>query len=174
MAALCGVMLLAGAQAASAQIVVEPTPTPTRSPAPTPTPPPPVQVINADEPARNAVQLTGVISITEDATFKSEAFYTVPLGKRLVIEYVGGIAQGSVLPRVGLVTTMGDKLVIHRFEEQNQGAGDWPGAKYFVIDSPTRIYADPGTKVKVNIYRPDGAEGVFNAALAVYGYLIDL
>jgi hypothetical protein len=88
------------------------------------TPQAPVPTRQTDLPAFQPVQRTGNVP----GGVREVALYTVPAGKRLVIEYVEG--------EVGWQTTVGGVTVAY-----------FPSAPAGAEGQMIRIYADPGTRV---------------------------
>lgn len=69
---------------------------------------------------------------------RAETDFTVPIGKRLVLEYISAeIPEGS--GNVTVETTVGGNLAAWYFIQGSSTRGFFP----------TRIYADPGTSVQV-------------------------
>jgi hypothetical protein len=78
--------------------------------------------------------------------------YRVPRGMRLTIEYVSMACTAKAnadhaVQRFRLGTTVGGELVFHDVQTIN-GRADWSGTSHLV-----RIYADPGSSVRVLIER---------------------
>jgi hypothetical protein len=109
--------------------------------------------------------------------------YTVPAGKRLVIEYVS--AEACLLPGVAALfsisTSVGGQYVTHYLP--GTPPANSPGSVQFGCNaSPSsfvtagaqvRIYADAGTTIQGEAAR-NPVTGVINADLAISGYLIDV
>ena len=117
-------------------------------------------VRDVDNPGRHPFQI-GL------ASFNSFRF-TVPAGKRLVIENVSGNAFSfGVFRWVGLLSTAGGAFTSHLIPVTSAGlAGS--GANTYTFGQVTTIYADPETDVFCN-GSDDGLGFV-----AVSGHLVDL
>jgi hypothetical protein len=111
--------------------------------------------------------------------------YTVPAGRRLVIEYVSAevlAAPGCVTaPRITLNTTVGAVPVSHYFYPEDTGTVSDPGAgveRAYGLSKPTKVYADPGTQVTIDIRTSSSPLcSLLNAGLDglhVSGYLVDV
>ena len=124
----------------------------------------PLLVRDPDNPARQPFVAT-LLSVNPNTSF-----FTVPSGKRLVIEYVSG--QGT-LPA-------GDKLLFVRLQVETQGSivlhrflpvltGTEGNVDVFLVSQQTRLYADPGSTV---ILSGPPANVIFS--VTVSGYLVDV
>lgn len=105
-----------------------------------------------------------------------EVTFTVPAGKRLVIEYAS--MRGSLLPGqtvfVNIVTTVAAQDAFHTVVVADQGLY---GAIHLVgAAQTTRIYADPGTVVRVQFVRDPsaGAPGHAAFSMTLSGYRVDV
>jgi hypothetical protein len=137
------------------------------------TPSEPVPVRDADNPARQPIQRS--FSLT--SSFQPEP-YTVPDGKRLVIEHVSGevtsgatckALYGSVLTSV---TTDGTEVAsTHRFP-----LSATPLPNRTVFSQQVRLYADPNTNVRGGAFGHDGTNNctVDRFSLLISGYLVDV
>jgi hypothetical protein len=145
-------------------------------------PPKPVVVVN--EPS-SSVPVTGIVQardLDNPARQPFQAFmnttspsFTVPEGKRLVIEYVSGSISGSATCTVnfGLLRTA---LVVNGTEVAM--AHFLPAAERLspismVIAQLTRFYADPGTEVRLRAETdPNNCDIGFSAQIS--GHLVDV
>src|SRR5262249_21900107 len=125
----------------------------------------PVSVRQVDEPFQGAMcdSVGNLIACGHPASL------AVPIGKRLVIEYVSGncaVATGSLL-NLSLKTFLGGSLGFHMLNlapfSSSQGAANYGHV--------TRIYADPASTVTVEL----AGENFPNAACNVFvsGSLVD-
>ncbi len=73
----------------------------------------PLSVRDVDLDARHAVQPEGEVPIAPSTVFASGTIYTVPAGKRLVIEFVSASAVSDVTGSLTLTTTVGSETVDH-------------------------------------------------------------
>jgi len=133
-----------------------------------------------DLPARNRFQgrdlllfprtvPTGQVQ-TDELTVQFNGAFTVPAGKRFVLEHVS--AFGSVLPgqfaRLYIKTTTDNGTVTHHLASSPQGS--LLGNDAFVINQFTRAYADPGTEVRFGISSTAEA----SAEVSFTGYYVDV
>jgi hypothetical protein len=111
--------------------------------------------------------------------------FTVPVGKRLVIEYVSGnlnaVPSCNTAPRMELRTSVGGTTVNHYFSPENTGIvdelnGSGPERSY-VLSRETRLYADPGSQVLAILHlsaSPGCGYTTGDFGLHVSGYLVDI
>ena len=102
-------------------------------------------------------------------------FFTVPAGKRLIIETVSARAELAPLDapnRVELITQLGNKPVFHRILVSKQGV-DLNGQNVFVGTHFIRAYADPGTDVQLEFAHSNASDDAL-ASMTISGYFIDL
>src|SRR5437867_3289252 len=113
----------------------------------------PVPVRDVDN-ARQPFQEVALVVIPASSSSASSTF-TVPAGKRLVIEYVSGnntLFAGQKLRGAFILTYVGGQyqrhyLLIHHGEPYNNTNEE------FVTAQEMKAYADPGTQVEVFLYR---------------------
>jgi hypothetical protein len=132
----------------------------------------PVATRDVENPARNPFQRAFLVTFSPTETQKSDTF-TVPSGKRLVIEQIsvdGFVASGQKV-RAALLANTNSDLATFGVEMVPQGS--FPGqGDVFVGNEHLRVYADPGTTVFVTLRRNDGTgDGRFEVGLS--GYLVD-
>jgi hypothetical protein len=132
-------------------------------------------VQSRDEPARQPFQHFGTFQI-EAPAFGGNDSFTVPAGKRLVIEYVS--FRSNIL-------TGGNQIV--SFSIQNQGGGSIGGFGYvpettiesavnttgFIAHEQVRLYCDPGTNVNVSAIR-NSTVGSDTASYTLTGFFVNL
>jgi hypothetical protein len=130
----------------------------------------PVLVRSVDDAVRQIFQKQ-VDLIWADGTYGQNTFFSVPSGKRLVIEHVSAIAHDlGQHPTMFRVTTFaGGQQVIHFLVSSSQGES----GRQFVASQQMRIYADPGTGVVVGADREFNT-GTGTATISVSGYLVDV
>ena len=109
-------------------------------------------VHDVDNPARQPLQ---VDIIRVPFPIPNPILFTVPDGKRLVIEYVSADIQAvnaacTTSPRFALTTTAGGTTLAHFFYPENTGTLS-DGNRAFGLSRQTRIYADPNTDVTLDI-----------------------
>lgn len=129
------------------------------------TPAEPVPVRDVDKPARQPFQKR-----VSEADFE----FTVPEGKRLVIEYFSATLNSSlnceaniVLIRTAVTVSGEEEIVFHRFEPvRTSSLSDH-------LSQPTRIYADPNTPVRFLLdSNPNNCGANFSGGVS--GYLVDV
>lgn len=123
-------------------------------------------------------QHTGGFSIASDSTTADVTFYTVPTGKRLVVEYADGtlsmvaggtqglglqVVEGDADTRFILPLdhgTLGDDLLRDHAQSEYRGA------------QMMRLYAGPGATIIVHASR-NNPVGTASGRLTLAGYLVD-
>jgi hypothetical protein len=150
-------------------------------------PPSPVEVVNTqanpvpiqdmDNPARQSVQHSCVCSIPGGSAIDTDSVL-VPLGKRLVIEFVsvhallptGQIPEVQVFTGTGALpggtTSMGHQIAL---------TGPLASAvtDIYQASQPVRLYADPGSEVLIHVARNQtGGAATFKVTWT--GHLVDL
>ena len=145
----------------------------------------PVRVRNVND-AIQPVQASGGCSSTSGTVgcVPASTFYTVPAGKRLVIEYAS--LDACILPgqsaELSIFTTAGGVFARHAANIAPAAAG--PGATNFSCNPPSassitavgqqvRLYADAGTFVAVEADR-NSATGTALFFFSISGYLVDV
>jgi hypothetical protein len=130
----------------------------------------PVPVRDRDNPARQPFQERLDSSNPNDTSFQ------VPLGKRLVIEYVSAASQMPAGQKLLLVKLQTDVNVnqtpigiLHFFTPTLTGR-DAIGRDIFVVSQLTRLYAEPGSTVTLEVTATAGAPVV----VSVVGHLVDV
>jgi hypothetical protein len=112
-------------------------------------------------------------------------FYTVPLGKRLVIEYASMSVCGlpGVAAQLTISTMISGAFVQHVLNTAPPASS--PGSSAIGCNSGlassntsigqvVRLYADPGTSVLVEGDRADGVAGNASFSFSMSGYLVDV
>jgi hypothetical protein len=98
---------------------------------------------------------------------QAAAYYQVPAGKRLVIEYYSAQAQDLTGGAVGLTLATSvsgvftSYIVFVNANTTNQ------------VNQTTRIYADPGTTVQAFVFNAGGAKEC-GSVISVSGYLVNV
>jgi hypothetical protein len=118
-----------------------------------------------EEPQAQPIQLT--LSPSSNSSHQATATYTVPQGKRLVIEYYS--AQLTQFPIggsgwVSLSTTVGGRSGTYKVVP--------PIGSTVPYNQLTRIYADPGTFVRVAVVQSSG--GSCGASVVLSGQLLNV
>jgi hypothetical protein len=125
----------------------------------------PVRVRNVND-AIQPFQVT--VSCLVPASACSAGGYTVPMGKRAVIEYVSGKANGSgsfdVAP--SLQTMTGGVTVEHELTSSTapRGTSTW--------GQQLRLYADPGSSINPSVFTNPSTNA--NFTFTISGYLVDV
>jgi hypothetical protein len=141
--------------------------------------PPPgldVNVVNTPLPVLQPFQHDSVITTPAGLLGGNDTF-TVPAGKRLVIEFVSFRAtwpagQQTTLAFIGVCNSGGGVCPTNFFVPAIAQGPDFGGGALFTGSSPTRLYADAGTDVTVAIRR-NATTGTGLASVAVSGYLCE-
>lgn len=135
----------------------------------------PALVRNVDERPQRPFQRPFFVDLTAAEDF-GEATYTVPSNRRLVLEYAS--MRASLAPDqtvfVNVETTAGGQSAFHPMLVSDQG-------RYGVLQllggaQQLRLYADPGTLVKVQFVREPsgGAKGTVGFFMTLSGYQLDV
>jgi hypothetical protein len=124
----------------------------------------PVPVRTVDAQASEPFQ----VALTPDPASPFGGFLpvTVPSGSRLVIEFVTLVGETGSRPHYRLAevhTTIGSQTVVHYFDGVVRDEG---GFVFFTVDKATRLYADPGTTVLVQIPQGGGEPASISGSLS--------
>jgi len=129
----------------------------------------PVKVVNA----KDAIQVLFTATLADGDSFAQTGTFTVPVGKRLVIEHLSGLARMQEQQRpaeVALTTTVNSVFAPHPLLLIEQSSGGTTGHT-FVANHAVQIYGDPGTTVRFNFLRNTSTgDALFFATLS--GYLV--
>ena len=128
----------------------------------------PALVRTLDDSARRTKQGGKFVEIAAGSVVENEVAYTVPAGKRLVIEHVSVNlleAQSAEVTNLWFETTTGNTGVQHLVP--------LPFAGSTMAGQPTRIYADEGTEVRVLLRIKSPVAGGVKAFFSYSGYLVD-
>jgi len=136
----------------------------------------PLIVRNADNPTRVPFQVRFGANVMDGVGAIIQDLFTVPEGKRAVIEFASG------LNKVPVGQTVLDFLIETRLNGDDVDAGhrfivqSIPGTTpaTFVVSGTAKLYADPGTIVKLRVIRTNGTAGLFSTSVTVSGYLEDV
>lgn len=129
-------------------------------------------VSDINNPARQPVQLNFAETIPAGSTQASfgTVIYTVPAGKRLVLEYFYGHAVAPAGQGVNVALLFPDYY--YPLQERSGIFAD-PGRSLFQSNEPVRIYYDPGATVRILTYRNQTA-GSASTNTRLNGHLVDL
>ena len=131
----------------------------------------PLPVRDAENPARQP--------FTETLVSPNKPSLTVPVGKRLVIEFVSGsgfITSGQKFLTTALQCTVYTKdgvgNVLHNFTPSLMGTQNTGNNLFdiFSISQQTRLYVEPGGTVEIFM---ENTAGVVGLRFTVTGYLVD-
>jgi hypothetical protein len=134
-----------------------------------------IPIRDVENPARQPFQRELQITIPAGSNGAAETF-TVPAGKRLVIEYIA--ATVAVFPgqkgSLRITNTAGGTLASYDLHLEDEGVG-FTGFAIFRVSQQIRIYADPGSTVTV-VVGSDGATLPVNIGelVTLSGYLVTL
>jgi len=128
---------------------------------------------DVDNAARQPVQFQLTVSGQDGMGNIGGTAYTVPPGKRLVIETVTGNISVPVPQFVEyhLGVTAGGMVLSHLIHVDPPIAFNGYNNIYTTVAA--RLYADPGTDVSLGVFRGP-AIGTWTAKLTVSGYLVNL
>ena len=129
---------------------------------------------------RHPVQVKGNGDMPGNVVACEVALYTVPAGRRLVIEYA---SMEAALP-VGQTARMGIQILTgsppgitfinHLLPTSAPTqAGFFTGAHYTSVGQMVRAYAEAGNIVRVFVQRSDGTGGSASATFAFAGYEVN-
>ena len=132
----------------------------------------PAVVRETDNPALHAIQIYTTHVVDSDYTVNF-VVYTVPAGKRLVIEHIDGKVDlsGTSVAQVIVSTYVNSQYAPHMITLNPAEFWDTIASRTF--SEVVRLYADAGTNVLVEVTRPN----VGSFALVPFnmsGYLIDV
>jgi len=140
----------------------------------------PLEVRDLDNPARQPVQvrLTCSMENPQVACLGNQIIYTVPQGKRLVIEYASMVArvpEGQSVSMLIQVPSSGGGLAVTHYLPLSAPSHDgvFAGGPFTSIGQQVRAYADPGSNVVVNGLRNNGA-GAGSYEFSISGHLVDI
>jgi hypothetical protein len=142
-----------------------------------------VAVRNTDNPAQQAVQFATSFPLNGSPSFggSGQDVYTVPTGKRLVIEYVASefILNGASSTGRGLlsvdVTNPGSFKTPHAIGTSSEAVPCTGTQACLVISKVVRIYADPGARIGFTASGTQTLPPVLSfVSVIVNGHLVDL
>jgi hypothetical protein len=129
----------------------------------------PVPNRDQDNPAQQPFQATASTVVAATGYVFNVPLYTVPAGKRAVIEYLSGSGNCNAQAGVGMVTLntlVGGIGGYYNAGVQSVGDCNW------IVNLPLRAYADPGTVVTANIWSFQTTTAA--ATLTVSGHLVNI
>ena len=122
----------------------------------------PLSVSSADDPAKQPVELQAVLNKVGTTT----AFYTVPAGKRLVIEYV------NVVSNVPNDPDRYSFILIHNTVFTNFSLVP-DGSPFVAASQKVTLYADAGSQVS-GFFQYTGSNTSPNIYYTISGHLVDV
>lgn len=134
----------------------------------------PVLVRDVDISARQPVQVEGFVSVGIGQSSNGKVIYTVPVGKRLVVEFVSaeGDVRNTQSPRFNILTAYDDEFVTHTLTSTPQGPTS-PSGTHHNAGQLVRFYAQPLSNVIFQFGRSFMVDGDARAAVTLSGYLED-
>jgi hypothetical protein len=130
----------------------------------------PVLVRSVDDPARHAFQMQVAIPFV-DGTMDAKKVFSLPEGKRLVIEFVS--AEGTWIigqhPYLYVLRTRVNGTVVPHTITPPPNLTD-----FNTFEKPVRIYADGGTDTASVFVVRDSDHGTGEARITISGYLVDM
>jgi hypothetical protein len=132
----------------------------------------PVPVLDVQNPAKQPFQYFFNFNFDPTQGGNGESFI-VPVGKRLIIEFVSAtmaVERGSIVDVV-VDTTVGGVEGTHHLVPTSVGAA-WGFPMSYIVSKDMRVYADPGTKVSFGI--TDNLTGNGTSWGTISGYLISV
>jgi hypothetical protein len=132
-------------------------------------------VRDADNPAHQPVQAI-VSCLADNVLGCSEIIYTVPQGKRLVIEFASMEATltADQKAQLKLDTTAGGATVTHNFPLTPPAVVFQGEAVVSTLAQQVRLYADGGTSVEIKARRNNiGPAFLAFFRVSISGYLVD-
>ena len=135
----------------------------------------PVLVRDVDNPARQPFQAIVSATLNPSVAAFVQNVAIVPVGKRLVIEFVSAIADVPADQKVVISVFNQDKFasrgVSHSFPVTPQGT--FSGIDRLVASESARMYAEPEDSVNFVVSR-NSAAGTANCFFSISGYLVDV
>jgi hypothetical protein len=126
----------------------------------------PLPMRDVDLDVRRAIQIEGEVELAANDQIASAPIYSVPAGKRLVIEFVTALGPSDHTISLRIQTTLGDNTMEHHL--------NFPRADYPRVTSPVRIYADEMTDVVGVLYVFPVLAVPSHALFTLSGYLVDI
>ncbi len=144
--------------------------------------PKPKPTVDVNDPVREPVQL-GCLCVILDGSSGNQDDIQVPVGKRLVIEFVSvsAVLPTGQIPRVRILTeTSRLPLGTTVFLQHDIALTVGPLARPAVSSDEyhgsqlVRLYADPETTVRIEVIRGDAVTGSATFVVRWTGYLVDI
>ena len=133
----------------------------------------PIPVFNVDNPVSQPVAADIELPLNAGEVFKRFTLFTVPAGKRLVIEYASywaSVGAGD-LPFIQIMAAVGGPTIFYAVPVSKVGAQG--GGDFFSGAQNLRVYANPGTDVTIQFDRNLSATPA-TGRMAFSGYLVDV
>lgn len=134
----------------------------------------PVPVVNINDAQQPIQKWAGTVQQPNN-TATQLTLFTVPQGKRLVIEFVsfqGVVPQGQRISHCRLNTIVGNEI-FNMFPVMTQLPDYVFGEAAFGASQTVKLYADQNTSVRVYFIR-SGVSGTATLNASISGYLIDV
>ena len=134
----------------------------------------PVPVRDVDSPARHTIVETGAVTgFSNGSNFAGVTIFTVPAGKRVVIEHVsvfGQMLPGQKMVHASILVSFSTTYL--RISAQGSNAGG--SRDYFVASEQVSCRALPQTQVEVFVERDSTAgDNPSSVRFEISGYLVD-
>jgi len=136
----------------------------------------PLSVRDVDNPAWHPFAAQQFGSWNDGAQQAGDTITTVPIGKRLVIEYVsvkGAVLTGQKMLAPGITLTTGGVVVSH-YLTTSAFQGVLTGRDIYVSSQEVRLFADQGTEVFGFAFRDSSTGNGGNVTFTISGYLVDM
>jgi hypothetical protein len=135
-----------------------------------------LSVRDVDNPSRQPFAAQQFGAWNDGAQQAGDTITTVPIGKRLVLEYVsvrGAVLTGQKMLAPGITLTTGGSVVSH-YLTTSAFQGVLTGRDVYVSSQEVRLYADQGTEVSGFAYRDSPTGNGANVTFTISGYLVDM
>ena len=129
----------------------------------------PVPNRDQDNPAQQPFQTTAAVAVPAVGYIFNVPLYSVPAGKRAVIEHLSGFGNCNPTPNVGFVTL---NTLVGGQDGQFYGGMQSVGDCNWIVNLPLRAYADPGTEITVNVWTFQSIPSA--AGVTVSGHLVNI
>ena len=135
----------------------------------------PVFVRSIDD-GRQPFSLFDAVGIDDGQSFANRSIFTVPVGKRLIIESVSariGLPHGQSPSYLSLRTKAGGTSTSHTIAMIRQGTSNILQQDEYASTYALRLYADPESQILIGAARSDST-GIAIAYFSLSGYYIDV
>jgi len=136
-------------------------------------------VKDADNAARQFVRVESTFTIPNDFISVGSEVYTVPAGKRLVIEHFGlrASAFGTLVPGINAVADIvikaSDNITRLATVPQDVTGRTMSAFRRWFASEPVTIYADEGERVRIEVEFTGSVPGAASPTVVIMGHLVD-